>query len=342
MEIDNFQGSIEISSENKDFLNKYLADHYQDDFNEVFQIFPNSDSAYRLPGEPTVDPAHLLRPDRVYCVTCDDGRKIIVNIEFESRNDSNDLIKYIRYALHLSIYYGQKHPFIPIPVRIVVIYPDTVSKPSSIYLDDECLRFKIIQISVGDYINGDQLLAEYLELVKSSQGGQIPSLSGKIVVKLSLAIFGRVSGDRKVFCQKMIALGKQLAKNPDNRIIFILIIISSFKFLSLAELNKLTAGENMEPILAALYSGKYSDIREYFEEVNKVEIAKKDAVISEQGAVISEKDAVISEKDALLSEKDVILTVFKMALQKCNVADISRKTNLSVNEIDEILASGIH
>ncbi|MDR1608937.1 MAG: hypothetical protein LBT38_11105, partial [Deltaproteobacteria bacterium] len=157
---------MSIHRQNKDILFKDLSDHNNDVFLDILNIDDICDigdigdknrSLIELPNEIAIIKSFNKKPDKLYLL----GKKVIINLEFESSYKLENIARYMLYASLISYTYSAMSGYkISYPVRTIVVYPGNVKLPTSVYTNTESLHFSITQISLNDVIDGDAILAD--------------------------------------------------------------------------------------------------------------------------------------------------------------------------------------
>jgi hypothetical protein len=218
-------------------------------------------------------------------------------------------------------------------VRTVAVYPDTVRIPARVFTDKGSLLYSIEQISLGSAINGSEMLAEISRTFASNPS---LALSEDQVVKLILAPLGRVRGDRKEFCRKIVSLGRSLFKDVYPKKALALIVGSTCSFLKLDEISCLLGGEETMLELADYISGGKLSAAEA-----EIEKAKAEAAEAKTKAEVAEAKAEVAEAKAKAEAADfrakLEKSVFKMKMNNFDLPTISDVIGLSIDEIERIL-----
>jgi hypothetical protein len=172
-----------------------------------------------------------------------------------------------------------------------VLYPANVKPPSNIYLGDGSLRFSVIQILLGDLINGDEMLAKV-----SHEFAENPDLvlTEENLLKFVLAPLGKVKGDSKEFSRQIITLAKSLFPWPDQKKSLTLVIFAASSFLDNKELTAIVGEDVMNQLAQDLF-GDFFSAR--LEEVRRAEQAKfEEALRAEKAKAEAEKARAEAEK----------------------------------------------
>ncbi|MDR0548529.1 MAG: cell envelope integrity protein TolA [Deltaproteobacteria bacterium] len=255
---------LKITNQNKDVLFKKLFDLFPYILLSIFKFGFGSNSKYvQVPSELATIESYQGLPDKVFLV---DDCKILA-IEFDSSGKQTDITRYMLYAANLSAKYtliSQSKVFYP--VYFYVIYPANVKIPPCDYTTEGNLLFSFVPISIGDIIDGNEILAKMIQNL-ASDPNYIPSDEDSI--KLVLAVFGKVKGKRKTFYRKVGRLAGSLYSNkPDQKDKLAVLAGALIKFFSITELGSLLGlgDSSMAEILDLLSEGKYSLYKKSYDE----------------------------------------------------------------------------
>jgi hypothetical protein len=132
-----------------------LSDSYRDPFFNLLNIIDSKNKVFTpMPSEIPEYMSFDYKPDKVYLL----DNNVILDLEFDSSGETKDLPRYMLYVAHLAYTHTVKSKSDAVySVRTVVVYPDTVKIPASIFTDKGSLLYSIEQISLGSVINGSEV-----------------------------------------------------------------------------------------------------------------------------------------------------------------------------------------
>jgi hypothetical protein len=338
MTIDNTNknNAVNIHHGNKNTKLKNLFETYRDAAFHILPILDNKNiKVKQLSSEidtdifdglfaEIFDEIDIGSPDLVYMLGGGDNR-VILNIEFDAADQPDALTRFMLYAANLSlretVKYGEKFNF---PVRTIVIYPAGVKKPTNVFTSTGSLKFFVEQIFLENYIDGDAILAEIEQMFAKD-----PKLvlSAELVVKFVLAPFGRILGDKKLFCRRVMALAMSLFTGLEQLNDLALVTVSSSSILPKAELaDFFKRRADMSVELANLLTDG-----EFFAARNTA-VAEKKRADSLEAALKAEKAKAAAERAKAAAEKAKAAAAIKAEKAKTAAAIKAEKANAAAEK----------
>lgn len=315
-----------IAYQNKDILSKILMENFKDKSFEVFGL----KLAPILTMLPTNLPALQLdekRADNLFLLK--DGS--IVDIEYESTNNVENMIKYLTYVSRLlDRYYFEENRIVKI--IIVVVYTGNIKKSPSKF------NFGSVSICVEQVFlsrfNGDEVYEELDKKISENI-----ALSDNDVMKfILLPLMNSIKFiNRQELIEKSIELSKNVKNEKQQSFIISGILTASDKFIDKEYSKMIKEWLNMTKV-AQLYED------EKREALNKLELEKNEALNkleSEKNQALNklelEKNEALSKLE--LEKKEAIRTMIDMVIDsietKYDKIDIKIiKAIKSINDLD--------